>query len=163
MSINKKILIALLFVTIFLVDIGYAKFADATVLNETVNVNGDFNIEFENLEIVKSCGVKNSLPIVNENEIILNEIELLYPGAGIEYSVDIVNNGTMSAQVNDITINGNNDNNKIIVSVDEIKERVLKPNQKTNVHFRVIWDENANINANGKTDFTIKINYIQAF
>ena len=162
MSISKKILIIVLLSLIFFIDIGYAKFSNAT--SDVVSSN--FNVRFENAEVVSKIGVneREGIKVVQNNRILtLNGIDLKYPGAGIEYSVDIANRGTVPVKIESLNTSNFKSGKQIKLNVTNFKENtILKPGETTNIHVTVIWDEASTEQINESINFDLGINYKQA-
>ncbi len=167
---NKIILIFTLLSIFFILNISYGKNFNVLATSDTVTSYGDFNIEFKNLTIVKSAGVnlsnvQNKISS-NSTDLSVNVPDLAYPGAGVEFSVDITNRGTISAKLESINITGLNDDSMIKVNVldkENIANTVLEPEDVYNLHFTVEWDKNYNTVINEESNFKISINYVQAF
>ncbi len=167
MSINKKILILVLIALFLMIDIGYAKNLNEVSVTGTCNIKGKIDIQFANPYIVNAVGV-NEDEIKAEvsssgNELNVIVSNLAYPGAGVEFSTNIINIGTVPAQIESIEPYGLSNNNAIKINIlDSFNDKVLQPNETYNIRFSVIWDENYNQSVNEKVDFSIVLNYIQA-
>ena len=101
---KKNISYTFVFVLFLLISIGYA------VLNSTLNINGKSNISkntwdvhFDNI-VVKDSSVESiKLPTIENNTTVDFEVALNLPGDFYEFTVDVVNNGTIDAMIESIT------------------------------------------------------------
>lgn len=167
MSINKRVLIITLLMIIFSFNIGYSKFVDSSSILETSNSVGIFNLEFDDVYIKKSNGININNSIVkimqNKKDIYISIADLAYPGAGATISANIINNGNIPAKINSINVLGLNENSVIKVKLVEEKDRIINPNEKTNINIMVEWDKNCNRNVDETQSFKINLNYVQAY
>ena len=167
MSINKRVLIITLLMIIFSCNIGYSKIVDCSSILETSNSIKTFNLEFDNAYIKKSNGVNINDSIVkimqNKKNIYISISDLSYPGAGAVISANIINNGNIPAKINSINVLGLNENSVIKVKLVEGKDKIINPNEKTNINIMVDWDRNCNRNVDENQNFIINLNYIQAY
>ena len=168
-KINKTILVLALISMIFVLNISYAKTSDTLALKSTCSNLGDFNIIFNNAYVVKSCGVDISQTIAKTSpdlkSLYVNVSDLAYPGAGAEFSVNIVNNGSISAKLQSINIKGLEDTNILDVEIldyNKLKDKILSPNDIYNLHFIVKWNTNSTASFEEPINFNLKINYTQA-
>ncbi len=185
---NKNVVIVALIVMLLLLAVGYAAFSDTLTISGTANAKGTFDLQFENAEIVKAVGVTmpdstaeglatddaegtnvTSAKIsADGNTLNVNVADLAYPGAGVEFSVDIVNKGSISAKVNDLVPNGLEGNDIIkIEGLDQITldHPTIKAGEKCNIHFTVFWPENSTevLPEDGiSVEFGLQIEYIQS-
>ena len=167
MSINKRVLIITLLMIIFSFNIGYSKFVDSSSILETSNSVGIFNLEFDVVYIKKSNGININNSIVkimqNKKDIYISIADLAYHGAGATISANIINNGNIPAKINSINVLGLNENSVIKVKLVEEKDRIINPNEKTNINIMVEWDKNCNRNVDETQSFKINLNYVQAY
>lgn len=171
-KLNKKLLVIVLIVLLLALAIGYAAFSDVLRVSGTANAKGSFDLEFRNAKLVNSAGVdvtNSKLTISeNKNELTVNTANLAYPGAGAEYSVDIYNNGSISADVTDVVYNRTKGNDFIkIEGLEQINEshKTLAPGETCNIHFTVRWDENATNALESESEsvtYTLTLNYEQS-
>ena len=164
---EKIILIISLLAAILLMNIGYAEVTNVNISSNTAYISNDFNVKFSNISIVKSVGANildtESLISSDKKSIDLNNIELAYPGAGIEFSVDILNNGVIPAKINSIDVTGLDYNSIIQVEIcNNVKDMILNPNDVQNIHIIVKWDVNSKTIIEEKQNFNININYVQS-
>ena len=101
---NKSIYIILIIVLLICVTIGYA------VINTTLNINGKssvskntWNIYFDNIQIKNGSTGEVKTPTISDQTTIDFEVALNLPGDFYEFSVDVVNNGTIDAMIENIT------------------------------------------------------------
>ena len=101
---NKSIYIVLIIVLLIGVTIGYA------VINSTLNINGKSNISkntwdvyFDNV-VVKDDSVEAvKIPTVTDKTTVDFEVALNLPGDFYEFTVDVVNAGSIDAMIESIT------------------------------------------------------------
>lgn len=169
---NKKMLIIVLVTLLLVLAVGYAAFSDVLVVSGTANAKGTFNIEFQDAKVVTSAGVDltKTKAVVSENKNDLSVVvaDLSYPGAGVEFSVDIVNTGTISADITKVNrkdIKGSK--NIKIKGLDVIDDdhKTLAPGEKCNIHFTVEWPESSTQaleKGNEEVKFELSIQYTQS-
>ena len=143
---NKKILILMLILLLLILAVGYAVFSETLTISGTANAKGTFDLEFQNAEIVKNIGAdreKTTAEISSDkNTLIVNVVDLAYPGAGVEFSVDIVNVGSIPAEVQAVTPTNVTGNDKIkVTGLDVIKadHPKIEAGDKCNIHFTIEW------------------------
>lgn len=104
---NKKYLIILLIVFLLALAVGYAAFNDVLTISGTANANGTFDLEFQNAKVESTvgCDATNTKATISADKNTLDVVvkDLAYPGAGAEFSVDIVNVGSIPAKVLNVT------------------------------------------------------------
>lgn len=115
---NKKYLIILLIVFLLALAVGYAAFNDILTITGTANASGTFDLEFQNATVDSAVGCdkdKTKATIsADKNTLDVVVKDLAYPGAGAQFSVDIVNVGSIPAKV--LSVNPTN-----ITGSDSIK------------------------------------------
>ena len=168
---NKNMLIALLTVLLLAVGVGYAIFSDLLMISGTANAKGTFNLEFQNAEIVTLVGVNDEETKVeiseDKNTLNVNVVDLAYPGAGAEFSVDIVNVGTIQARINAVTPTNITGSEHIkIEGLDVITtdHPIIEAGGKCNIHFTVEWpatSTNPLVENEESTSFGLEIEYTQ--
>lgn len=144
---NKKYLILLLVVFLLALAIGYAAFSDTLNITGTANANGKFDLEFQNAKVVKAVGCDESetkaVISPDKNTLTVTAKDLAYPGAGAEFSVDIVNVGTVPAKVKSVTpTNITGSENIKIKGLDAIttSHDSVDVGDKCSLGFTVEWD-----------------------
>ena len=168
---SKNIIIVSLLILLLALAVGYAAFSDILTISGTANAKGTFNLEFQNSEIVTLVGVneEGTKAEISEDKNILNVnvADLAYPGAGVEFSVDIVNVGTIPAQVNAVTPTNITGSEHIkIEGLEAITtdHPIIEAGGKCNIHFTVEWPVTATdpLGENGEsTSFELEIEYTQ--
>ncbi len=178
---NKNVVIVALIVLLLLLVVGYAAFSDTLTISGTANAKGTFDLQFENAEIVKAVGVATASEgdveganvtsakvSADGNTLNVNVADLAYPGAGVEFSVDIVNKGSISAKVNELTTDGLQGNDIIkIEGLDQITtdHPTIKAGEKCNIHFIVYWPEESTAvlpEEGTSVNFSLGIEYTQS-
>lgn len=166
---NKIIAILTLLACILLFNTGYAKYSNASSDTTLASSNKQLDIIFTNPKIIKSIGAndkESSIIISKDNKSInLNVSDLSFPGAVVEFSVDIVNKGMLPAKIDSIKAEGFNENSAIkIEGLDNSNnsEKVLHSGEKYTINFSIYWDKNINTVVEEKTNFKIILNYSQA-
>ena len=169
---NKNLIIIALLIILLALAVGYAAFSDILTISGTANAKGTFNLEFQNAEIVTAVGVneEGTKAEISEdkNTLNVNVVDLAYPGAGVEFSVDIVNVGTVPAQVNAVTPTNITGSEHIkIEGLDAITTAhpTIETGEKCNIHFTVEWPVTVTnaIEENGEsTSFNLEIEYTQS-
>ncbi len=168
---NKKVLIVMLIILLLILAVGYAILSDSLTITGTANAKGTFDLEFQNAEIVKNIGAneeKTTAEIsADKNTLTVNVGDLAYPGAGVEFSVDIVNVGTMPAEVQAVTPTNITGSEKIkITGLEEIKvgHPKIEVEDRCKIHFTVEWPEDVTniLDNESKLNFGLKIEYTQS-
>ena len=110
--INKKKQKRILILTIGLLvlSIGFAALAAQLKIDGTINVSkNSWNVHFENVDITPGSVTANPVPVTDDDN--KNTTEITYtvnftkPGDFYEFTVDMVNSGTIDAMI-DILVNG---------------------------------------------------------
>lgn len=171
---NKNIVIILLLILLIAIGTGYAIFSDTLIISGTATVSGILDLQFQNPQIVNFAGVDEANITVklseDSNNLTVGATDLQYPGAGVEFSVDIVNVGNLPAKVNEVgtMVSDYNHYHSVlkINGLDLIKTEhpIIQPNEKCNIHFTIEWPKEATepINDNGNIMFELEIEYTQA-
>ena len=172
---------------ILLVSIGFAALAANLKIDGTVNVSKtSWNVHFENVDITPGSVTANPAPTTDE--VNKNTTEIAYsmsfnkPGDFYEFTVDIVNSGTIDAMIDDGIINGIYDldgttikqqpaylSNTISYSdgVEIKKNQILKANTSETIKVRVAFRTDIDPSDLPKTSgesmkFILKATYKQA-
>ena len=102
-SSNKKVYIVLIIVALIGITIGYA------VINTTLNINGKSNISkntwdvyFDNVIVNAGSVEAVEIPTVSSKTTVDFEVGLNLPGDYYEFTVDVVNDGTIDAMIESI-------------------------------------------------------------
>lgn len=167
---NKKAVVSILILLSFIFSLNfvYASFSQNLSISGTANIINKFDMQFIDAKILDMIGVNektSTIQISNDyNNLIVNAGDLQFPGAGVEYSVDIINNGSVPAKLESINSTGL-DNAKAIkvVGLDNIEKScpVLQPGEIYNIRFSIIWDKDCTENVNEKVSFSFSLNYVQ--
>ncbi len=166
---NKIIAVLTLLACILLFNIAYAKYSTASSDTTVASTNKQLDIKFTNPKIIKSIGAnekESSIILSSDNKSInLNVSDLAFPGAEVEFSVDIVNQGIFPAKINSIKAEGFKENNAIkIKGLDALNnnQKILHSGEKYTINFSIYWDKNINHVVEEKTNFKIMLNYSQS-
>ena len=171
---NKKVVIILLIILLLALAIGYAAFSNILTISGTANAKGTFDMEFRNPQKVKEVGVDTEKTTIvispdDENKLLVNVADLAYPGAGVEFSVDIYNNGTIPATVNDVKLKEITETEYIQVKgLEQItsEHQTIEAGDTCNIHFTVEWPADkipeTALNENESGTFELQIEYTQA-
>ena len=168
---RKNLIISILVILILTLGIGYAALSDTLTISGTASAKGTFDLEFQNAEIVKNVGAdaeKTTAVIgVDGDTLTVNAADLAYPGAGVEFAVDIVNVGTIPAEVQAVTPTNITGNDQIkIAGLEEIKVEhpKIEPGDRCNIHFTVEWpsDSGEIPEAESSISFGLQIEYAQS-
>ena len=99
-------LIALFFVAVFM-GVGYS------YLNSTLSVNGyttvyksNWNVHFENVEVKEGSKSNATYSSPNNSTVINYQVPLLEPGEYYEFTVDVVNSGSIDAMIGSVLNSG---------------------------------------------------------
>ena len=106
--LNKKKLYAILIIFIMLFfGVGYA------YLNTTVTINGSatimentWDVHFENIEVVDGSVEATSDAVITDDTVIDFTVDLRLPGDVYSFTVDVVNDGTIDAMLNEVLKTG---------------------------------------------------------
>ena len=175
---NKKTFIIVLFlVLIVALGIGYAAFSDTLLISGNANANGNFDLQFTDAQIVTSQGVRldgtnpTSIAIdTSDNDTVnVNVADLAYPGAGVQFHVEITNVGTAPAVVTGVTptnATGNSHAIKItgLNNVITTGHDAIQPGGTCSIDFTVEWDptvEELNSSSGESCSFGLQIEYGQ--
>lgn len=166
---NKIIAVLILLACILLFNVGYAKYTNASTDTALAITNNKFDLEFTNAKIINSIGANEKESYIklssDKKSLNINVSDLSYPGAVVEFSVDIINKGTLPAKIDSIKTTGFNADSAIrIKGLDNINttNKVLEPGEKLTVCFSIGWDKNYDIVTNTMNSFNIKLNFSQA-
>ena len=172
---NTKYLVILLSVAI-LIGVGYAALsATLNITGQTTIEKASWDIHFENLEVTSGSVAPHQEAVIDVNKTTVNfGIILNKPGEFYEFSVDVVNKGTIDAMISEITKIGlTEEQSKYLNYIVEYTSGVqLLPNQlletgtkeviKVRVEFRSDLDQ-SDLPVNGEElNLSFSLNYIQA-
>jgi len=168
---NKNIVIIMLAILLLVLAVGYAAFSDILTISGTANAKGTFDLEFQNVEVVKNVGadIDKTTATISEdkNTLTVNVVDLSYPGSGVEFSVDIVNVGTIPAEVKAVTPINITGSDKIkVTGLDVIKadHPKIEVGDKCNIHFTVEWTADAGeiLENESSISFGLQVEYVQS-
>ena len=101
---NKKYYIILIILLLLGVTFGYA------VLNSTLNINGKstiqkntWDVHFENVQITTGSVEATKVPAIENSTTVDFEAQLNLPGDFYEFTVDVVNDGSIDAMIDSVT------------------------------------------------------------
>lgn len=167
---NKKAVVSILILLSFIFSLNfvYASFSQNLSISGTANIINKFDMQFIDAKILDMIGVNektSTIQISNDyNNLIVNAGDMKFPGAKVEYSVDVINNGTVPAKLESVESIGLENTKAIkIVGLDNIEKchPILQPGEKYNIKFSIKWDEDCNENINEKVSFSFSLNYVQ--
>ncbi len=171
---NKSVVIVFLIVLLILLAVGYAAFSDILTISGTATASGTFGLEFQNEALVEETSVginKTNTSIVTSEDkktLTVTVADLAYPGAGAEFTVDIVNVGTIPAKVNKVNVKNNLNGNDVIkiegLEVISEEHPTIEPKGVCNIHFIVVWPKDSEILLTPENDtvtFDLEVEYIQ--
>ncbi len=99
--IKRNIVILLVMVIIFL-SVAYAAFSQQLDITGIASISAEWKIEFTDIEEINSS-YANNVSMTAVGTLATFEVDLLAPGAYMEYEVEVSNNGTIDAQLAEIT------------------------------------------------------------
>ncbi|PIE76968.1 MAG: hypothetical protein CSA13_01835 [Clostridiales bacterium] len=98
---NKRVLALILMVAVMLMGAGYAMWTEELNVNTTVT-SGELDISFQEAEVTTTCKyTESSATISPDGNTLALEASQLYPTASIGYSVQLKNDGTVGALVDE--------------------------------------------------------------
>lgn len=90
---------------VFGMGIGYAALSETLTIDGTTDIDeASWNVHFDNVQIVSGSVAATTEPTITDNTSIGFGVTLENPGDFYEFTVDVVNEGTLDAKVNAITI-----------------------------------------------------------
>ena len=96
-------LILVLFV--FSMGIGYAALSETLTLEGTTDIDeASWNVHFQNVQITSGSVTATTEPTISDNTSISFGVNLEDPGDFYEFTVDVVNDGSLDAKLNAITV-----------------------------------------------------------
>ena len=173
---KKNIFIVFVVLILISVTIGYA------LLNTTININGKSSISkniwdvyFDNI-IVNDGSVKvNNIPKIENSTTVSFEAELNIPGEFYEFTVDVVNNGTIDAMIESVekTSNLTEEQQKYLNYIIEYQnveqitaKQLIKVNEFVRLKVRVEYKKDINLSALPTIAETLNlgftVNYVQS-
>lgn len=143
--------------------IGYALFSETVVINGTSNARGTFDIIFDNAQVKTEVGSTGASAIISsdKNTLTLAVPKLEYPGAYVEFTVDVKNDGSIPAILTGITESGLTTDPNIRVSYsgiarnDQMNQSDVKP-----ITIKVEWLYESETSSKD-IEFSIKLDFRQ--
>lgn len=165
---NKIIAILIVLACVLSFNIGYAKYSNASSDSIIASTNKQLNVQFCTPKIINVVGAneKNSYIKLSADRksLNLNVADLAYPGAEVEFSVDVVNTGSLPAKIDCIKANGFKDTGAIKIKGLENAEymnKILDSGEKYTLIFSIVWDKNFNTVIEERTNFNIELVFTQ--
>ena len=158
---NKKRNMLIAIITLLLVvSVGYAIFSDTLTINGTATAKGDFKMEILNATVTKEVGSSGATTnvISNGEALEINIPRLEYPGAYVEVTYNIKNNGTIPAIFENYNISGETDKIKANFNFENYFYDLKDERSET---IRIYWDENNNTETEENTTIVLKLNFLQ--
>lgn len=163
---KQNIFVLCLISFLLILTVGYALLENTLQISGTATGIGDFDVEFSSTTITKEVGsVGASANIsIDKNSIDINVPKLQYPGAYVEFTVEVKNNGTIPAMLAGIDTENLTTDPTVKVSYEGLKElENVNMNQNDTQKFKIIvtWDKNSD-QSSKDVKFLIKLLYKQA-
>lgn len=168
MHIMKKqsILVLCLILLLLIMTVGYAIFEETLVISGTASGVGNFDVEFSEATVTKEIGSigANTNISIDKNSLDINVPMLQYPGAYVEVTVGVKNNGGISAVLEGIDAEGLTSDPTVKISYEGLEElKSINMNQNDTQTFKIIiiWDKNSD-QSSKEAKFSIKLLYKQS-
>ena len=167
MNKQRKIIVGVLALAVTII-IGYALFSENIAVNGTAKAEGIFDIKITNASITKEVGSSGATVTVNNdgNSLTISVPHLEYPGAYVDISFDIKNNGSIPALYNGVDVKGidkrltKGSTNAIRLS-GTIDGFYYEPNDTNKETLRIYWQSSKSNSVDESVTATITLNYIQ--
>ena len=167
MNKQRKIIVGVLALAVTII-IGYALFSENIAVNGTAKAEGIFDIKITNASITKEVGSSGATVTVNNdgNSLTISVPHLEYPGAYVDVSFDIKNNGSIPALYNGVDVKGidkrltKGSTNAIRLS-GTIDGFYYEPNDTNKETLRIYWQSSKSNSVDESVTATITLNYIQ--
>ena len=161
---KKQNFLVIIFVMFCLsLTVGYALFSETIEINGTATAKGTFDVVFKNAVVKTEVGSTEASAVVSDdnNTLTLTVPKLEYPGAYVEFTVDVVNEGTIPAVLNGITETGLTANPNIKITYSGVtKDEQMAQSDKRTITIRVEWLYESESSAKD-ISFSIKLDYQQ--
>lgn len=170
--IKRKRLKLFSIILILFISIGFAYLSTNLFMNGLIGYRGNsWSIYFDNIQVIyDNVGVTD--PVISNDKLTVNlNIPFSEPGECYKFSVDVVNNGTIDAMLNEVVKTGINSSNKDYLSYNvnyydgtELKVNdAIKAGSKTRIVIEFDYKYETTIVAPaGNQNFTLSLNYVQA-
>lgn len=167
MNKQKKIIIGVLALLVTMM-VGYALFSETITINGTATAKGEFNMEITSASITNEVGSTGATAEIsdNGNTLIITVPHLEYPGAYVDVSFNITNNGSIPALYKGINVIGidktftRNSTNAIRLS-GTIDDFYYEPSDTYSETVRIFWKGAINKTEEESATAIITLNYIQ--
>ena len=102
---RKTTYLAVIFALLISIGIGYAYLSSTLYINGNVTITkNNWDVHFENIVVTKNSANASVIPTLTDNNTkIIASINLDAPGSFYEFTVDVVNKGTIDAMLSEIT------------------------------------------------------------
>lgn len=172
MSIKQDIVVILmgLLITLLLFNVGYGYETNNSSFFSSFFQNDNYSVVFSNAFIKEVYGADESSSYAKLSsdgkcmEVVASSLE--FPGAYVDFSVDIVNKGNISSSISSVVVEGVSENSFLNVTVldsSNLNNKIIQPGEKYNICIRIAWKENYTFVENEVSHFSIKINCEQAY
>lgn len=166
---NYKLLIIVLLLILLGLAIGYAALSQTLTINGTANIDTEWNVKFDSITVGSTSGATQaeSTPSKDSDTSVTFNVTLDKPGAYAEYTVVVLNDGSIKAKLDSITdlteINATAPTDiKYTITGAEVGDE-LEPDKTHTYTVRVEWlASSEEIPATKTKTATIKLNYSQA-
>lgn len=170
---KKSMLILFLISFMLILSTGYALFSDTLLITGTAGGVADFDVAFSSALVETEIGSTDASATISDdgNTLTIKALNLKYPGAYVEYSVVVINKGSIPVKLTDIDKKYVDDSGKEISedptvkisyeNLDESKNVVLEKGETETFKVKVMWDKNSN-QSSKDVKFDITLTYTQA-
>lgn len=163
---KQSILVLCLILLLLIMTVGYAIFEETLVISGTASGVGNFDVEFSEATVTKEIGSigANTNISIDKNSLDINVPMLQYPGAYVEVTVGVKNNGGISAVLEGIDTEGLTSDPTVKISYEGLEElKSINMNQNDTQTFKIIiiWDKNSD-QSSKEAKFSIKLLYKQS-
>lgn len=163
---KQSMLILFLISFMLILSVGYALFSDTLKITGTAGGIGTFNMEFDSAIVTNEIGSANATATISndKNSLSINVPNLKYPGAYVEYTVNVISMGSIPAKLTDINSLNLTDDPTVKISyegLEELKNNILNKGDTQTFKIKIMWDKNSN-QSSKDVNFTIELIYKQA-
>lgn len=160
---KQSFLVIIMIIFCLSASIGYALFSERININGTANARGNFDVIFENAMVKTEIGSTGATAVISEDKNILTLTvpRLEYPGAYVEFNVDVTNAGNIPAVLKNITETGLTSNTEVKISYSGLAvNEVMAQSDKRTITIKVEWLSQS-VTGVQDVEFSIKLNYEQ--
>ena len=159
---KRRIIFYAIFFLVFFISIGYAYMSTSLSITGHTAVKGNtWDIHFENLSITNGSVTATTPAAINGNSTTINyDVNLGADGDFYEFSVDVVNAGTIPGKVSGVSITGLSNgvgSIKYITGEDVGVDDILNSNSRKRIKVRVTYP--TGYSGNLSLNLTFNINY----